>query len=65
MLRPLLSSTFPQEFQISKKNLHPTSGSGGKIGLEIYDMKRDKDMDGHRDSMMELAQWADSIKIKL
>ena len=42
ILRPLLSSTFPQESQISKNFGHPTSGSGGKIGLKIYHMKRDK-----------------------
>ena len=40
-LRPLLSSTFPQGFRISKNFGHPTLGSGGKIGLKIYHMKRD------------------------
>ena len=37
ILRPLLSSTFPQGFRIrfSKNCGHPTSGSGGKIGLKI------------------------------
>ena len=40
-VRPLLSITFPQGFRISKYFGHPTSGSGGKIGLKIYHMKRD------------------------
>ena len=34
-LRPLISITFPQGFRISKFFGHPTSGSGGKIGLKI------------------------------
>ena len=47
ILRPLLSSTFPQEFWISKIFGHPTSGSGGKIGLKIYHAKRDRQTDIH------------------
>ena len=35
-MRPLLSITFPQGFQISKKFEHPTSGSGGKKTLKRY-----------------------------
>ena len=42
ILRPLLSSNFPQGFRSSKNFGHPTSGSGGKIGLKIYFMKGDK-----------------------
>ena len=42
ILRPLLFSTFPHGFRISKNVGHPTLGSGGKIGLKIYHMKRDK-----------------------
>ena len=41
-LRPLLSSTFPQGFRISKNIRHLTSGSGGKMRLKIYHAKRDK-----------------------
>ena len=39
-LRPLLSITFPQGFQISKNIGHRTLGSGGKIGFKIQYMKR-------------------------
>ena len=49
-LRPLLSITFPQGFRISKYFGHPTSGSGGKIGLKIYYMKR-----GHIYTYMDIA----------
>ena len=35
-LRPLLSITFPQGFQISKNIGHPTSGSGGKKTVKRY-----------------------------
>ena len=35
-LRPLLSITFPQGFQISKNIGHPTSGSGGKKTVKWY-----------------------------
>ena len=35
-VRPLLSITVPQEFQISKNIEHPTSGSGGKKTVKRY-----------------------------
>ena len=35
-LRPLLSITFPQGFQISKNIVHPTSGSGGTKMFKRY-----------------------------
>ena len=35
-LRPLLSITFPQGFQISKNIGHPTLGSGGKKTFKQY-----------------------------
>ena len=35
-LRPLLSITFPQGFQISRNIGHPTSGSGGKKTVKRY-----------------------------
>ena len=39
-MRPFLSSTFPQEFRISKNFGHLTSGSGGKhIHKCIYGKK--------------------------
>ena len=54
-LRPLLSITFPQGFQISKNIGHPTSGSGGKKTFKRYlqreqthrqtDRKRDRQTD--------------------
>ena len=34
-MRPVLSSTFPQGFGITKIFGQSTSGSGGKIGLKI------------------------------
>ena len=45
ILRPLLSSTFPQGFRISKNFGHPTSGSGDKMRLKIYHAKRDRQTD--------------------
>ena len=71
MLRPLLSSTFPQGFRISKNFGHPTSGSGGKIGLEKDYMKRGHhtnihtniQTNTHRDSMKASAQRADALKM--
>ena len=47
ILRPLLSSTFPQGFRISKNFGHPTSESGGKMRLKIYYAKRDRQTDTH------------------
>ena len=35
-VRPLLSITFPQGFQISKNFGYPTSGSGGKKTFKWY-----------------------------
>ena len=35
-MRPLLTITFPQGFQISKNIGHPTSGSGGKKTVKRY-----------------------------
>ena len=35
-MRPLLSITFPQGFQISKNIGHPTLGSGGKKTVKRY-----------------------------
>ena len=55
ILRPLLSSTFPQGFRISKNFGHPNSGSGGKIGLKIYYAKRDRHTDTHRDTHTDIA----------
>ena len=49
ILRPYLSSTFPQGFRISKKFGHLTLGSGGKIGFKIYHAKRDRHADTHTD----------------
>ena len=74
ILRPLLSCTFPQGFRIFKIFGHPTLGSGGKIGLKIYYMKRRQtqtqthrhtDTQKHRlfNYQIESAQWADSMKI--
>ena len=65
IMRPLLSSTFPQGFQISKNFGHSTSGSGGKIGIKIQYIKRGQT---HRQThrlcsyQIEWAQWADSMK---
>ena len=59
-------STFPQGFRISKNLGHTTSGSGGKIGLKIYHMKRGQtNRHTHRlfNYQIESAQWADSMKI--
>ena len=41
---------------MSKNFEHPTLGSGGKIGLKTYHMKKDRQTDGHRDSMKESAK---------
>ena len=54
-------SRFRGFFLFLKKFGHPTSGSGGKIGLKIYHMKWTNKhaythMDGHRDSMKESAK---------
>ena len=35
-MRPLLSTSFPQGFRISKNIGHPTSGSGGKKTFKRY-----------------------------
>ena len=54
-MRPLLSITFPQGFQISKSVGHPTSGSGGKKTFNWYlksqqtDRQTDTRTDGHFD----------------
>ena len=48
ILRPLLFSTFPQGFRIFNNFGHPTLGSGGKIGLKIYHMKR-----GHTNTLTQ------------
>ena len=40
-LKPFLSITFPQGFQISKNIGHPTSGSGGKEAVKQY-LKNEK-----------------------
>ena len=63
-VRPLLSSTFPQGFRISKNFGHPTSGSGGEIGLKIYHMKRDRQTDKHTDiaTLWKNRPRADSLK---
>ena len=46
-LRPILSITFPQGFQISKKIGHPTSGSGGKKTAKGY-LKSEKSGGGKK-----------------
>ena len=57
-LRPLVSITFPQEFQISIKFGHWTLGSGCK---KTFKQSEKKWTDRHRDSMTESAsgpiQW--------
>ena len=68
ILRPLLSSIFPQGLRISKKFGHPTSGSGGKhIHMCIY-AKRDKLTHIHTDiatTRSNRPRGADSMKICL
>ena len=59
-MRPLLSTTFPQGFRISKNIGHPTLGSRGKKTLKGYlksehtDKKMDKQMDKHTDGLFDL-----------
>ena len=53
-LRPLLSITFSQGFQISKNIGHPTSGSGAnrrlKVPQKLTHTWTDKQTDGHTDT---------------
>ena len=60
-MRPLLSNTFPQGFQISKIIGHPTSGSGGKKRLNgtskvnrQTDRRTDTQTDRHTDRHLDL-----------
>ena len=59
-MRPLLSTTFPQGFRISKNIEHPTSGSGGKKTFKRYlnseqtDKQTDRQTDGHTDGHFDL-----------
>ena len=59
-MRPLLSITFPQGFQISKNIGHPTSGSGGKKMFKRYlkseqtDGQMDRRTDGQTDGQIDL-----------
>ena len=54
-LRPLLSITFPQGFQISKNIGHPTSGSGGKKTFKRYLKSEQTDVqtDGRTNRLIE------------
>ena len=63
ILIPLLSSTFPQGFQISNNFGHPTLGSWGKIGLKIQYMKKGQNIDGHCDYQTNSAQRAELVNI--
>jgi hypothetical protein len=73
-LRPLLSITFPQGFQISKNIGHPTLGSGGKKTFKRYlksehtnrltDRQTDGHADGHFDLKKASAQRADAFALK-
>ena len=47
-MRPLLSTTFPQGFRISKNIGHPTSGSGGKKTFKLYLKSEHTDGQTHR-----------------
>ena len=71
-MRPLLSTTFPQRFRISKNIGHPTSESGGKKTFKWYlksehtdkqtDKQTDKHTDGHFDLQKASAKRADDLK---
>ena len=63
-MRPLLSTTFPQEFQISKNIGNPTSESVGKKTFKRYlkSEHTDKHTDGHFDLQKASAQRANAWK---
>ena len=63
ILRPLLSSTFPQGFRITKNFGHPTLGSGVKIGLKINVWKGDKQTNRqtHRHTHTQIIRLLDRI----
>ena len=61
-LRPLLSITFPQGFQKSKKFGHWTSGNGGKKTFKRYlkkwtDRHTDKQTDKQTDKHMDISTY--------
>ena len=65
IMRPFLSSTFPQGFRISKNFGHPTLVSGGKIGLKIKVWKGDRQTDKqtHRHTHRQTIRLLDRINM--
>ena len=56
-MRPVLSTTFPQGFRISKNIGHPTSGSGAKRRLHgtlKVNTQTDGQTHGHTDGHFDL-----------
>ena len=60
-LRPLLSTTFPRGFRISKNFGHPTSGSGGKKTCKRYLQSEQTDVQTHRQTDRRTFQLIESI----
>ena len=58
-MRPLLSITFPQGFQISKNIGHPTLGSGGKKTFKgfLKSEHTDRQMDGQTDTQTDISTY--------
>ena len=65
-MRPVLSITFPQGFQISKNIGHPTLGSGGKKTVKRYlkSEQTDSQTDRHTNTHIWTFRLIESISLE-